>query len=125
MGWSRYFFHDFWTARRLNQIDAEFATVRRGLRRRRGASHDVNNRLAELESEVGRLALTLRGLVDTCVRKGHVTWDELEAQLVDLDAACGDENQAAPSPADEDGGDAALELFIENMRERRKRESSE
>ncbi len=82
MSWTRYLFHDYFTARSLNQLDA---TAER--RRRQASSQriDIRSRCSELEDDVGRLALLVHALAEACVRKGVLWREEIAAMVTEVD----------------------------------------
>ena len=99
MSWTRYFLHDFWTARELNEIEEQTRRRARALRRdRRSAARQRE----ELESDVGFLALTLLSLVRSLVEKGVLSREELRAHMRELDAADGVEDGKLDSDAARD-----------------------
>lgn len=86
MTWSRYFTHDFWTAREFDRVDAE---IRRRGRADRRTRMELRERVKELEDDLGHVALLTRALVDACLAKGLLTHDEVAALVMKLDAADG------------------------------------
>ena len=82
MSWTRYLFHDFFTAKELNRIDANAE------RRRRLASTErigIRQRFTDTEDDVGRLALLVHALAEACVRKGVLTREEIAAMVAEVD----------------------------------------
>jgi hypothetical protein len=82
MSWTRYLFHDYFTAKELNRIDAAAE------RRRRITSSertDLRRLCSELEDDLGRLALLVHALAEVCVRKGVLTREEITAMMAEVD----------------------------------------
>jgi len=87
MSLSRYYLHDFWTAREFNKMEEQMRSrsrAHRNARRRDAAERD------ELEEDVGFLTLTLMGLIRSLVDKGLITRDQLQAEMQALDLTDGE-----------------------------------
>jgi len=89
MGLSRYFLHDFFTARELNQLEERERLRRRSEHRRRLADRQ---RIEELERGIARVAMLARGLADACLAKGVLAREELSRFLLEADLADGVED---------------------------------
>lgn len=89
MSLSRYFLHDFFTAREFNQLEER--ERRRRSRRRRQRLAD-QQRLEVLEDQLARVAMLARGLADACLAKGVFTREDLARFLIEADLADGVED---------------------------------
>jgi hypothetical protein len=89
MSLSRYFLHDFFTARELNQLEERERRRREQQRRWRRADHQ---RIEVLEEQLARVAMLARGLADACLSKGVLTREELAGFLLEADLADGVED---------------------------------
>lgn len=83
MSWSRYFFHDFFTAAEFNRLDDRMRQQRRTDSRIRG---DLRMRIDELEDEVARLSLIAHALAEACVQSGALTREQIREATHRLDA---------------------------------------
>jgi len=122
MGWERYFLHDFFTARELNELEEKHALRSRFERQLRAST---SARIAALENDLARVALLARALADVCIAKGVLTKEELMRQLLEADAADGkrDEKLAAKvvmpgesKPADPDPDPAVRKAKMKRKR---------
>lgn len=86
MNWTRYLFHDFWTAREFDRLDDQMR--RKGWADRRSRI-ELRERVKELEDDLGRVALLARALLDAGLAKGLFTRDEIGALLSKADLADG------------------------------------
>jgi hypothetical protein len=82
MSWTRYLFHDFWTATALNEMEDNLARHRFAVSRMR-TNH--KRREGDLEDEIGRLALMVHALTNACIKKGVLTKDEIAVMMHELD----------------------------------------
>ena len=89
MSLSRYFLHDFFTAREFNQLEQRERRRRDQQRRWRRADHQ---RIQVLEDQLARVAMLARGLADACLAKGVLTKQELAHFLLEADLADGVED---------------------------------
>lgn len=86
MDWTRYLFHDFWTARELDRIDGQ---MRRKIFADNRLRVALRERVKELEEDLARVALLTKALADVCVAKGLLTRDEIAAMIAKADLADG------------------------------------
>ena len=86
MSWTRYLFHDFWTAREFDRMDDQLR--RKGWADRRSRI-ELRERVKSLEDDLGRVALLCRALVDVALAKGLLTRDEISAMIAKTDLADG------------------------------------
>lgn len=86
MSWSRFFFHDFWTAREFDRVDRQLRMQSAADRRTRG---ELRERVKELEDDLGRMALLTRAMLDACLQKGVLTRDEITGMMMKADLADG------------------------------------
>jgi len=95
MGLTRYFLHDFWTAREFDQLDEELERARI-----RSAHHQdqLLTQLEDLERDIGRLTLTVRALVDVCLAKGLFEKGELTSRMKRIDLSDGVEDGRTSGP---------------------------
>ena len=93
MSWTRYLLHDFWTAREFNELEASQRSSRRSARQHRSnaarARKELQERIEELEQDLGEATLLLRTLADLCVEEGVLTAEQLQAKAKELDALDG------------------------------------
>jgi hypothetical protein len=89
MSLSRYFLHDFFTAREFNELEQRERRRRDQQRRWRRADHE---RIQVLEDQLARVAMLARGLADACLAKGVMSRDELAHHLLEADLADGAED---------------------------------
>jgi len=89
MSLSRYFLHDFFTAREFNQLEERERRQRTRRRRQRLADQQ---RLEVLEDQLARVAMLARGLADACLAKGVFSKEELAHFLLEADLADGIED---------------------------------
>lgn len=89
MSWTRYFLHDFWTAREFNALEDKLKRQRDLERKRRSRQTEeratLEARIAELEDDLGRVALLAPALAEASIAKGLVTQDELVAVMRKVD----------------------------------------
>jgi hypothetical protein len=102
MSWNRYLNHNWW---QTEQID----TLNRRMRHAQNSQTSADARLREeidlLSNDLGRALLLLHSLVETCVRKGVLTREEIREAARELDladgVADGKVDPATLRPADE------------------------
>jgi hypothetical protein len=82
MSWTRYLFHDFWTATALNEMEDNLARHRFAASRMRSK---LKRREHDLEDEIGRLALMVHALTSACLKKGVLTKDEISIMMHEID----------------------------------------
>ncbi len=83
MTWSNYVFHG------LPQINDLDNRVQATIRVQNDARRSLVKRVAELETDLGSVALLARALSDVCVKKGLHTREEIAAGASHLDAGDG------------------------------------
>jgi hypothetical protein len=103
MSWTRYLFHDYFTAREFNRLD-ERLRHRRMSEARSGA--EQRRRIDELEDDLGRLTLLVHALAEACVRKGMLTRPEIAALVDELDLLDGRADGKLDLPAPGEPGEA-------------------
>jgi uncharacterized membrane protein YebE (DUF533 family) len=86
MTWSRYFVHDYYTARELDRVDRQMRNLRRA---DSTARVQTNHNMEQLEDDLGRAYLMIAALTEACVRGGHISRDELAAIMDEIDLADG------------------------------------
>lgn len=99
MNWTRYFFHDFFTAAEFNRMEDRLRQQRRHDSRSRS---DLRLRVDELEDEVARLSLIAHALAEACVQSGALTREQMREATHRLDAADGMLDGQLGSPAQDD-----------------------
>jgi hypothetical protein len=90
MGWERYLRMNWATAAEFNDLEAKLAQQRHKYVVKTVEQHA---RIAELEADLGRVALLARSLADVCLKKGLLSEAELHAQMLasDLEDGIGDQ----------------------------------
>jgi hypothetical protein len=86
MSWSRYLNNDWW---QTEQIEAMNRKIRGAQNSRAAADARLGDEIEQLENDLGRALLLLHSLVETCVRKGVLTRDEIRDVARELDLADG------------------------------------
>ncbi len=93
MSWTRYLFHDFFTASELNRIDDRIRSQRQREQSNRRIESSVRehqaSRIAELEDELARLSLLTHALAEACLKNGAFQREDLEAIIEQIDASDG------------------------------------
>ncbi|MFT7534857.1 MAG: hypothetical protein ACI85K_000807 [Hyphomicrobiaceae bacterium] len=106
MSWTRYLLHDFWTAREFNKMDDERRSRRKSTQRMRhrhvSETKVLENRVDELEQDLGEAVLLLRSMSDLCVQKGVISAEEMMAKAEELDALDGVMDGRMGKPVDPD-----------------------
>jgi hypothetical protein len=99
MSWTRFFFHDYFTAQELNKLDRRLKQQRQ---LRSASSRELRDRVETLEDENARLALMLQALTECCVRKGVVTREELQRMVSEVDLWDGKQDGKLSRPPERD-----------------------
>ena len=82
MSWTRYMFHDFYTAKEFNRMDDRL----RRMRMQSGASRaNLLDRVDELEDDLCRMSLILHAVVEASVNKGVLTREEISDMVEQID----------------------------------------
>ena len=93
MSWTRYLFHDFFTAQELNSIDSRMKRQREIERHRSRSDAQNRERLEQqidsLEDEIGRLSLLTHALTEACLNSGTITREQLQELIKNIDASDG------------------------------------
>jgi hypothetical protein len=89
MSWTRYLFHDFFTASELNRMDARFRRLRQARTVDVQSRGNMLDRIDELEDDLGRLTLFAQTLAEACVRNGLLTREQISTIAQELDLADG------------------------------------
>jgi hypothetical protein len=89
MTWTRYLFHDFFTARELNRMDDRVRRLRKSQMSRVNLQANLADRVEQLEDDLGRMTLFAHALAETCVRHGLLTREQIAAVAGEIDMADG------------------------------------
>jgi hypothetical protein len=102
MSWSRYLNNDWW---QTEQIEAMNRRIRSAQSSRAAGDARLEDDIEQLSNDLGRALLLLHSLVETCVRKGVLTRDEIREAAREIDladgVADGKVDPAVVRPADE------------------------
>jgi hypothetical protein len=82
MSWTRYFLHDYFTAKELDRIDHNLRRLRSSRAR---SDSELRDRIDELEDDLARLTLLVHAMAETCVRKGLLSRKEISRMADELD----------------------------------------
>lgn len=77
-GFLDHFFHEYWHASEMRRMGDAMYRQRVANRNSRIRSND---RIQELEDDLGRVALLVRSLADACVKKGVLTHNEIAEMM--------------------------------------------
>ncbi len=116
MGLERYFFHDFWTAKELNDVEQRLHNVRRR------ASSDAR-KTSELEADLAFLALMNRALLQILIDHNLCTKEGLLDKMKEFDTLDGeaDGGLTTEALAGDLGAPQAQKKKAEPIKRRRRR----
>jgi hypothetical protein len=86
MSWLRYLNHDWW---QTTEIDSLNRKLRNAQSTRVQEEARLGEEVDQLSNDLGRALLLLHSLVETCVRKGVLTRDEIRDVAREVDLADG------------------------------------
>jgi hypothetical protein len=86
MSWTRYLNHDWWQTEQIDRLNRQ---IRRAERSQSSVEAHLADELDQLSNDLGRALLLLHSLVETCVRKGVLTRDEIREVAREIDLADG------------------------------------
>jgi len=90
MSWTRYLKHDFFTAQELNDVERRFDRIANREHQRGRSAKAVQQRVEELEDELGRMSLFVCVLMELGLGKGAFTMEEFQAAIGEADRRDGD-----------------------------------
>jgi hypothetical protein len=79
--WMRYLAPDWWQREKIDSIDRQL----RAMRRSAPSANRVDAELDNLASDLGKAMLLVHALIETCVRKGVLTREEIAEIIRELD----------------------------------------
>ena len=88
----RWLFTDWFTASELDEVDRRLELHRKRQTETRRNISAQETRIAELERNLGRVALLSRALAEACLQAGVLNLDALKAKIVEVDLADGVED---------------------------------
>jgi hypothetical protein len=86
MSWSRYLNNDWWQTEQIESVNRK---LRQAQNTRVAADARLGDDLEQLSNDLGRALLLLHSLVETCVRKGVLSRDEIREVARELDLSDG------------------------------------
>ncbi|MBW3596303.1 MAG: hypothetical protein KY475_03400 [Planctomycetes bacterium] len=86
MSWLRYLNHDWWQTSEIDSLNRKLRHVQRS---RSQVDARLREEIDQLSNDLGRALLLLHSLVETCVRKGVLTRDEIRDVAREIDLADG------------------------------------
>jgi|SRR5690606_10289105 len=86
MNWKHFLQNDWWQSRQIVELNEKLREARLEQVAEEAA---LGDEIAQLENDLGRALLLLHSLIETCVRKGVLTREEISAVARQIDLSDG------------------------------------